>query len=109
MAEQEKHDGEGTQPLDAFRRLWKPSDEGFIEELTAQQRAVLAVLIVHANEDGVAWPSHATIARATGLGRSTVIRVLRELESLGAIIRTSNPPQSTRYTVPLWDRPAASV
>ena len=32
--------------------------------------------------------------------------MLNQLADLGAITRTSNPPQPTHYTVPLWDRPA---
>ena len=106
MAEQGRSNGEGIRPLAASRRLWKPTDSGFIEGLTTPQRSVLAVLLVHTNEDGLAWPSHTSIARASGLGRSTVVRALGQLEALGAIIRTSNPPQPTHYTVPLWDRPA---
>ena len=107
MVEQGSSNGEGARPLDAFRRLWKPSDDGFVDALTPPQRSVLSVLVIHANEDGLAWPSHTTIAKASGLGRSTVVRVLGQLVDNGAIIRTSRPPQSTRYTVSLWDGPAA--
>ena len=106
MADQGKSDGGGTWALATFRRLWKPSDAAFIEGLTTPQRAVLAVLVIHTNDDGVAWPSLTTIANASGLGRSTVVRALGQLESLGLVNRTSNPPQPTRYTVPFWDRPA---
>ena len=106
MTEQGKADGEGTRPLAALRRLWKPSDAGFIEELTSPQRAALTVLIVHAN-GGVAWPSHNTISTATGFARSTIIQALGELTDMGIITRESDPPNPTRYTVQEVDRPGA--
>ncbi len=103
MAKKDKNDRAET-PLDAFRMLWKPSDAGFLDELTSPQRAVLTVLIVHAN-GGVAWPSHKTISTATGFARSTVIQALRELAVLGFITREPDPPNPTRYTVQTLDRP----
>ena len=106
MTEQGKADGEGTRPLAALRRLWKPSDAEFMEELTSPQRAALTVLIVHAN-GGVAWPSHNTISTATGFARSTIIQALGELTDMGIITRESDPPNPTRYTVQEVDRPGA--
>ncbi len=96
--------GRAETPLDAFRMLWKPSDAGFLDELTSPQRAVLTVLIVHAN-GGVAWPSHKTISIATGFARSTVIQALGELVTMGLITREPDPPNPTRYTVQGPDRP----
>ncbi len=104
----EEKNGERTQPLDAFRQLWKPSDAGFLDELTSPQRAVLTVLIVHANE-GVAWPSHNTISTATGFARSTVIQALGELDTMELITRDPDPPNSTRYTVQGMDRPGGGL
>ncbi len=106
MTEQGKSDDDGTRPLAAFRTVWKPSDADFLDELTSPQRAALSVLIVHAN-GGVAWPSHSTIAQATGFARSTIIQALGELTDMGIISRESDPPKPTRYTVQVLDRPGA--
>ena len=103
MTDRDKN-GRAETPLDAFRMLWKPSDAGFLHDLTSPQRAVLTVLVVHAN-GGVAWPSHRTISKATGFGHSTVIQALGELVVMGLIARESDPPNPTRYTVQVLDRP----
>ena len=47
----------------------------------------LIVLARHADKQGKAFPSLATIGRANGCSRATVLRALRKLESLGWIVR----------------------
>ena len=64
----------------------------------ALSRWLLVVLADHANEDGKCWPSQATLARRTGMGRSTVNRKLDMLEQQNLIMRISgNHERSTMY------------
>ena len=64
----------------------------------ALSRWLLVVLADHANEDGKCWPSQATLARRTGMGRSTVNRKLEMLEKNQLIHRISgNSERSTMY------------
>ena len=64
----------------------------------ALSRWLLVVLADHANEDGKCWPSQATLARRTGMGRSTVNRKLEMLEANQLIHRISgNSERSTMY------------
>ena len=73
----------------------------------ALSRWLLVVLADHANEDGKCWPSQATLARRTGMGRSTVKRKLEMLEENQLIHRISgNSERSTMYhlLVPEQDR-----
>ena len=64
----------------------------------ALSRWLLVVLADHANEDGKCWPSQATLARRTGMGRSTVNRKLEMLEQSQLIHRISgNSERSTMY------------
>lgn len=78
------------------------------EELSAPERLVLVALILHRNgEQGRCCPSHPTLAAETGLGRSTVIRTLGQLEERELIERSAKPPAPTLYTVSLRDRPGA--
>ena len=73
----------------------------------ALSRWLLVVLADHANEDGKCWPSQATLARRTGMGRSTVNRKLAMLEKQNLISRISgNHERSTMYhlVVPQQDK-----
>ena len=64
----------------------------------ALSRWLLVVLADHTNEDGKCWPSQATLAKRTGMGRSTVNRKLEMLEEAGLISRVSgNQTRSTVY------------
>ena len=50
-------------------------------------RHVLQVLAFHSTREGKAWPSAATIAEITGLHRSSVLRLLKEVvESTGVSV-----------------------
>lgn len=91
--------------LSALRALYRPSDPAFRGDLTAGQRSVLTVLVMHAGDDGTCWPSVPTIMRASGFKRAMVLRTLGELEAMGAVSRQPRPPKSTVYTVHHMDRP----
>lgn len=53
------------------------------------QNHLLLILANYANEENVAYPSTATLAKITKLDRRTIQRVLRELEKIGAITTVS--------------------
>jgi len=92
--------------LTVLRSLRRPSDPQFIEALSAAERAVLAVLVMHAGDDGTCFPSIPTICRGSGFKRSRVIETLGKLEAMGAISRSRKPPHPTLYTVHHMDRPS---
>ncbi|OKI45137.1 hypothetical protein A6A27_12060 [Micromonospora sp. CB01531] len=54
-------------------------------DLGKNERLVLLTLAAHANENGDAWPSVATIARYVGCSERTVQRALAKLVELGRI------------------------
>ncbi|HEV7370708.1 helix-turn-helix domain-containing protein [Arenibaculum sp.] len=56
--------------------------------LGADEIAVLAALAVHANPQGLCWPSQAVLARSLKRSRSWVIKVINRLEAAGALERT---------------------
>src|SRR5262245_8015660 len=60
---------------------------------------VYVCLARHAGTTGYAFPSYDTIAREMGMGRRTVVRAIRTLESLGfvAVERQNDGRQSNRY------------
>lgn len=60
--------------------------------LTASRRAVLAVLLIHAGEDGWCWPAYETLAAMTGLTTRTVGSAVRELMAVGHLTRRLIPP-----------------
>jgi len=67
--------------------------------LNAGQRLTLVSLGEWANDDGVCWPSHDTIAKRVGVGRRQVIRIIDQLESMGAIERIERKQYSNKYRV----------
>jgi len=79
--------------------------------LTVPERAVLTVLVLRADaaKGWTCWPSLTRIARDTGLGRSTVARVLDRLAELGWLDRTRRPRStSTLYRILTPTEPAGS-
>ena len=62
--------------------------------------AVLIALYVHADDDGVCWPSVTRIATLTGADRSTVIRAVGWLEDNGVITRQRTPGKANLYRLP---------
>src|SRR6185295_12173612 len=70
------------------------------QALAAVQKLVLLVLANRADgKTHECFPSLTTIARETGLARSTVTQALGRLESLGLIRRQRKPYQSTLYVL----------
>lgn len=69
--------------------------------LTAPERAVLAVLILHRNGDsGRCDPSLTTIGQEAGVDRRTAMRALTKLEADGYVERHQQPfPLRTRYSM----------
>jgi DNA-binding MarR family transcriptional regulator len=68
--------------------------------LSAVERAVVAVLILHRNgQTGRTDPSVSRIAASTGLGRRTVVRAIAALERAGHLGGEHRAGIRTRYTV----------
>lgn len=83
--------------------------------LKAIDQAVLLYLYRCAGPDGCAWPSYATIQKATGLSRPTVIAVIKRLSQTGWIScetrRSSEGDSATnlyRLRIPAIGRKAGS-
>lgn len=66
-------------------------------ELPAKQKLILLALADCANDEGLAWPSIATIARKCGCDERTVQRNLRDLETAGKIARQEVPGKGCKY------------
>ena len=60
---------------------------GAYRSLSDAERDVLAVLVAFASDNGIAYPSGATIARVSGRARETIFRALKRLEAVGLITR----------------------
>lgn len=63
------------------------------------EKLILLALADWANDDGVAWPSIAQLARKTGCGERTVQRTLREAEKTGLLVRHENPGKGCSYRI----------
>jgi DNA-binding transcriptional MocR family regulator len=73
-------------------------------------KLVLVYLADHANRASRAWPHLPTIARQTGLGRSTIIEAVKRLESRGHLTVSRRQGCSNSYTVhPCGDAPTSPV
>lgn len=70
---------------------------------------LLVTLCDYANDQCVCWPSTFTLAKRTGMGRSTVAKKLNTLIDAGYVSRETNPFQSTTYRVYVGDRPVSDV
>jgi hypothetical protein len=70
------------------RRVFLQADWIANPDVGADEIAVLAVLSMHANADGICWPSQGTIASRLNRSRSWVNRVLAHLEEIGLIHKT---------------------
>lgn len=80
-------------------------------DLSAPERSVMAILILHRNgESGRCDPGLGTIAKASGLGRRTVMRSLNVLEEGGWVERHQRPlPQTTSYILHARDRATVTL
>jgi DNA-binding transcriptional MocR family regulator len=65
----------------------------------ASKRLAMLALADQANDQGVTWPSVATIARRIGCSRSTAESALKALEADGLIKRDRRFNDSTVYTI----------
>lgn len=70
-----------------------------IQGLSATQKAVLISLADNANDEGVCWPSIASISERTCLSERAVRSSLRKLEDLGLLVSHQRSGRSTWYTV----------
>ena len=61
-------------------------DDGHLARMGSNAFAVYSVVVRFAGTSGQAWPSLTTIAKATGLSRSQVIREVKRLRRLGYIV-----------------------
>lgn len=70
---------------------------------TGTPRGVLTVIATYANEEGLARPSMATIARDLGHSSRTVTRAVAALEALGelVVIERGTGARASRYRIPL--------
>lgn len=66
--------------IELMTKVWK-----YRTQLTPVQKFVLFCLADHANNSGYCFPSQETIAYNCEVSRRTVVRVIKELESLGFI------------------------
>ncbi|MEV7262735.1 helix-turn-helix domain-containing protein [Micromonospora aurantiaca] len=55
-------------------------------DLKPTERLVLVAIVAHANADGAAWPSVATVAEYVGCSERTVQRALRRLVEVGRLL-----------------------
>ena len=70
---------------------------------------LLVTLCDYANEQGECWPSTFTLAKRTGMGRSTVAKKLNTLVDAGYITRMPTAFTSTTYRVSLVDTGVSDV
>lgn len=70
---------------------------------------LLVTLCDYANDECMCWPSTFTLAKRTGMGRSTVAKKLNLLIEMGYVKRKANAFQSTTYCVYVGDRPVSDV
>ena len=74
-----------------------------LKGLDPYKQTVMAWLIFHTNADGTCFPSVDLLVDETGIGRSKLIKTLKELHSMGLIDKTIRNRvggrQSTLYTV----------
>ncbi len=67
-------------------------NEIFDQGLTAEQISVYLYLCRCSNQGSTAFPSYQTIGERCGMSRSTALRVVKRLVSLGWLIKTTRPP-----------------
>jgi len=65
----------------------------------ATKKLILLTLADFANQDGVCWPSMTTIAKRANIDERTARRLIRELESEGAVATDCRFRQSNVYSI----------
>lgn len=68
-------------------------------DLPASQKIVLLALADCANDEGVAWPSIATIAKKASKSERTVQAMVADLEKAGHLKREQSPGKGCRYFI----------
>ncbi|MDQ3831118.1 MAG: helix-turn-helix domain-containing protein [Candidatus Tectomicrobia bacterium] len=65
-------------------------------------KLVLLEIANHTNKDGLAWPSHSTLARKTGLTRRWIVQIVSDLQTVGelAVIPGGGPHGEQAYRIP---------
>lgn len=72
------------------------------ENLTSSQKLLLYVLNNHVGNGAVAWPSIATLCKASGLAEKSVRRTIKALQTAGILdVETGGGRTSNRYTISL--------
>lgn len=68
-------------------------------DLTPVEKLVFLALADCANDEGLAWPSIATIQRKANVGERTVQRSIRTLEAMGLLTRQEVIGKGCKYTL----------
>jgi hypothetical protein len=68
-------------------------------EMSPAQKSVLISLADNANDEGVCWPSIASIAKRTCLSERAVRNAVRQLEEMGYLVSHGRSGSSNYYTV----------
>jgi len=88
-----------TTASDERRHAFFILDNALIDDhsLTPHEGWLYAVIVRHVNyQTNVAFPSHNTLARKSGMSRRSVIRYIQRLEELGLIRRTKRWRENTK-------------
>ena len=89
---------------------WVHVKRALESDLKGLDKLVYIMIANHVNDApkhpkcGLAWPSVTTIARETGIGRSTVNRALNRLEAGGFLTRENHGTRSTHYRLSVPER-----
>lgn len=68
-------------------------------EFSPVEKLILLAVADWANDEGLAWPSIAQLAKKTGCGERTVQRTLRTAEQSGLLKRYENPGKGCSYRI----------
>jgi DNA-binding transcriptional ArsR family regulator len=78
-------------------------------KLEPAAKLIMLALADMANDEGICWPSVASLLTRTGLSESTVRRHLGELEAGGLLKKHERPGRSTVYRVLPPEKPAETT
>lgn len=78
-----------------------PQDLTARKDLKASDKIVFTVIADHIGQNGYGWPGIRTLARKTGLSKSTIVESLRRLETAEEMdIQRRDKGKSTHYRLP---------
>lgn len=69
------------------------------ENLKANTKILLLVIMSYESKEGYSYPSHSRLIKETGLSKSTLIKCLKELEELGYIISEKSTGNNNKYFI----------